>query len=176
MNKKGQFFLIAALVIVAVLVGLGTVYTSVKTQKEDSSVYDLSEEINQEASLVLDNGVFFARSPAQISQSVENLTNFYAASNPGSNLVVVYGDRNSLSIIYYNNTDTGQVGVSSGGTNARLEVKARNVQKGTLYGENNVTVTLLDDVKYSFNLTSGQNFYIVIKKERENEKIIVEQQ
>ncbi len=175
MNKRGQFFLIAALVIVAILVGLGTVYTSVKTQKEDQSVYDLSSEINEEASFVLDNGVFYATSPQQVSTNIENLTNFYAAANPGSNIIVVYGNSTVLNIIYYNNTETGDVGVSSGGADAALTIRARNVQKGTLIPhQQNVTVALSEDATYNFEITSGQNFYLIIKKDREDETIVAE--
>src|SRR3989344_2736787 len=56
MNKRGQFFLIAAVVIAGILIGLGAVYVSLSSQKEDRIVYDLTKEISYEASRVIDKG------------------------------------------------------------------------------------------------------------------------
>ena len=45
MHKKGQFFLIAAIVIIMIVIGLGTIYVSTNSQSEDTQTVDLSEEI-----------------------------------------------------------------------------------------------------------------------------------
>ena len=44
MNKRGQFFLIAAVVVIAILVGLAALYSVADTPQEDSVVFDLSKE------------------------------------------------------------------------------------------------------------------------------------
>ena len=54
MHKRGQFFLIAALVVVGILVGLSIAYTTVRTPREETQIYDLSEEIYYEGAQVID--------------------------------------------------------------------------------------------------------------------------
>lgn len=173
MEKRGQFFLIAALVIVAILFGLGSILVSIKTQREDKRDFDLSKEIKVEASRVIDNGVFLAKTEEKISENVENLTNFYATSNPSSDLVFIYGNQTILYILYYNNTVTGTVGISTGSTPTTLQVVERNKQKSKVTSQTEtVMVTLANNIKYNFDLNLGQNFFLVIKKDRQNERII----
>lgn len=177
MNKRGQFFLIAALVIVAILAGLGVVYTSVNTPKEDKSVYDLSQEINTEASQVIDNGVFSASSSATINGNIDNLTSTYASAYPNSNFVFVYGDASLLHIIYYNNTNAGNIGISTGtGSKSSLTVESRNKLTQDLDNPgDHVIITLGNGINYDYNVTQGQNFYLVIKKDVQNDQIIANQ-
>ena len=171
-KKRGQFFFIAALVIVAILFGLGTVYTSIKSQKEDQSIYDLSKEISIEASQVIDNGVFLAISQEKINENIENLTHYYAELNPNTDLVFIYGNQSLVYLLLYNNTIQGSVGISSGGSPANLQVVGRNTQKSTLSNTDKVTVILPKNINYHFNISQGQNFYIVIKRERANDRTI----
>jgi len=69
MVKKGQVFLIAALVIVSILIGLGAIYNTVNVSAEDIQIYDLSDEISFEASQVLDSGVFHGTDKGKIEEN-----------------------------------------------------------------------------------------------------------
>ena len=45
MNKRGQFFLIAAIIIVGVVVGLASVVNTVRVGGQNEAFYKLAEEI-----------------------------------------------------------------------------------------------------------------------------------
>ena len=71
MDKRGQFFLIAAVVIIGLIIGLSVVYNSVKAPKEDSQVYDLSKEIDYESAQVIDHGTFNALTETAVNAVIK---------------------------------------------------------------------------------------------------------
>jgi len=172
MNKKGEIFLIATLIILSILIGLGAVYTSTKAPKEDIKVYDLTNEITYEASRVIDNGVFTG---ANIETNVKNLTDFYSKSNPDSNFAVVYGDKNSLKAVYYEQTSAGSIGIATGGGTTTQTIYQRTATEETLTLRGNKVVVEFGGNSYSFDVGEGQSFYLVIKKEREDEAFVATQ-
>ncbi|MBI5804347.1 hypothetical protein HY450_03825 [Candidatus Pacearchaeota archaeon] len=172
--KRGQFYLVAALVIIGILATLTTVYNVAKTQREDLTVYDLSTEINYEAAQVIDNGIFTATSDEQIGGNVENLTDFYAEANPTSDLLVIYGNESELTIIFYNNTKIGSVGISFGGVPIDLEIEELRKLKGRIPRDRSgrVQVELNEGIRYTFELNAGQVFFIVLKKEKDEGRYV----
>lgn len=173
MNKRGQFFLIAALVLIAIFVGLGAIYTSSKVSTEDFTVYDLSKEINFESSQVVNTGVLTGLSSTEIINRIKTLSEVYSESNQESDFLLVYGNETELNAFYYNNTETGEIGLSTGAeTSPQITLQAREVTIIREQNQNSLRVLLPNDINYDFNITSGQAFYIIIKKERGDEQIV----
>jgi hypothetical protein len=176
MNKKGQFFLIAALVIVAILFGLSTVYTTVETPSEDQFVYDLSKEIKYESNTVIDSGIFNALTEQQRNENVENLTDHYSSSNLGTDFIVVYGNKTEMTALFYTTQNTGSIGINLGGS----EILSHTVDQTRKYNstfslnetDHEVTVLIDQDVKYTFKVRPGQMFFIILKKERQGEQFV----
>src|SRR3989344_2077065 len=89
MNKRGQFFLIAALVIVVVIIALFTTYNYLKSKPTDSTSLYLAKEIDFEASQVLSAGVLTQQ---EREQKIQDLITFYAKTNPDSDIAIFYID------------------------------------------------------------------------------------
>lgn len=176
MNKKGQFFLIAALVMIAIFIGLGAIYTSSRVSREDLTTYDLSKEINFEASQVVNTGILSGLTSTQIIGKVKSLSDVYSQANQESDFLLVYGNTTELNVFYYNNTETGQIGLSTGTDSyPTLTLHARDVTVVTQNNQQSLKVILPSNISYDFNITSGQTFYIIIKKERGDEQIVAHQ-
>src|SRR3989338_6871101 len=174
-SKKAQFFLIASVVIAFVLLGLGATYVATNSRKEDTRVYDLSKEISFESSKVIDSGVFNALSDAQINENLFNLSVHYAEANPQSDIRIYYGDGEKVYYTIYNTSQIGEVGINTGTTPVFQVIKARSVTNGTGTPSDGTVKLILNqdkDVYYNFNLTSGQNFFIVLKNTREDEATV----
>jgi hypothetical protein len=101
MRKKAQYFLIAALIIAVIIAGFATIYVSTNTPQTDTSVFDLSNEIDYEASQIIYNGVASGLSQAEIQSRIKTLTAFYAKANPDSDLAIYYGDETAINAIIY---------------------------------------------------------------------------
>ena len=167
MKKRGQFFLIASIVIVGILLSLGVVYNIVIAPEEDIQVYDLSEEIDFEASKVIDTGIFYGESTLEISQKVGTLNDAYSISNKDKNFMMVYGNREGANIIKYDNVGRGRVGIKTGSENIKLiisEPKKLKLKRPVYTA--NIRV-LVEEIPYTFELSNSQNFYVVIVKEDE---------
>lgn len=173
-KRRGQFFIIAALVIVAILIGFATIYNFGKAPKEDFRVYDLSDEINYETNQVIDNGVFNGATQEQIATNIENITLFYAKANPESDFIFYYGNKSFINYIIYVRNESGKVGIDFGtGISSSQATYTREVIKGTEIPYGNIVRVVVDeDIFYNFDLKEGQNFYLIIKKQRGQEKFV----
>src|SRR3989344_6842677 len=166
MEKRGQFYLIAALVIVAVIASLTTIYNSARTSEEDISFYDLSNEINFEALQFLDSGFFNGLTEEEINRSLNALIESYAYSNPSTDLVIIYGNRAYVNMIAYIYQVTGTICFF--GESACYE----NIAAPQIFNVEDIPVTngkvtiSLGDSEYTFNVKEeGQNFFLVLKRE-----------
>jgi hypothetical protein len=177
MHKGGQFFLIAALAIVGVLIGLASVYTSAITFPEDTTVYDLSNELGFEGAAVIDHGVFYSLSLQEKIDHLEIITDEYSRLQPATDFIVIYGNSTNLTVSSYTSEDTGSVGLSLGSQNVPLSLaqNRKNVASLNPNGQNKVTI-IVDptdkNIKHSFDLKPGETFFIIAKEEKQGERYV----
>lgn len=179
MNKRGQFFLIAAFVIILILFGLSAIYTTVQTTSTDTAVYDLTKEIKYEANVVIDSGTFNALTEEQKNKNVQNLTDYYASANLGTDFIVIFGNQTSMTALFYKTEDTGSIGIDLG-TGPSVASYAGDLRKYNstfqLGTDNEVTIILDKDqdqeISYTFTVKPGQMFFLILKKERQGEQFV----
>src|SRR3989344_1063007 len=112
MQKRAQFFLIAAFVIVVLILQLSTVYISTQIRKEDRTVYELSDEIDYEVSQIINNGIFQDADDPTVLGRVKEVMAFYAKTNPESDIVIYYGDKDNLKALVYESATCEPQGLS----------------------------------------------------------------
>lgn len=174
MNKRGQFFLIAAVIIISLFASLVVVHNQANAPKEDYLIYDLNREIAYESARNVDTSVYQNDPEAQLNAEIENLTSIYARLNPKTDFVFVYSNESEVVFLQYRNTNTGSVSVSLGGNNVDIPVSEQRFQRATRERttENNLELRLEDNSAYFYSFRDGKNFFALIKKENEEEKFI----
>ena len=173
MNKRGQFFLIAAVVISILVIGAGTIYISTLSSPEETRIYDLSSEIDYEASQVIDSGVLDGKEHGEILVDIKALTTSCAKINPNEDLAIYYGNAaDGVNVIIYNVVDQGGVGFSLGGGTLDLDLTRREVLEGSATPDDGKVKISFGEFSQTFILTEGQNFFIVVKKERGDERTV----
>ena len=173
MNKRAQYFLIAALILSGIILTFGKIYVSSKIEKEDVKVYDLSKEIEYESSQVIDNGIFEQKSQGEVKDDLKNLTAYYSELHPDSDIDVVFGNSSALSLIEYNLT-AGKInelpisigGVQGEGASFSSENQKLNIKISTS-GQNSKTI------ERNVNLNGEQTFYLVVRKKVRGQDVIV---
>jgi len=158
MNKRGQFFLIAALVVIGIIIGLSIAYTTVKTPREETRVFDLSNEIYYEGAQVIDTGILNTDYSGNIQNDIDELIGNYSALYPDSKITVVYG----TSATTYTCSPTGTIGFSNTGVST---CKLNKESTTTTKSDDNKVEVWLGEETYEFELNPGQNFFVVIRKE-----------
>jgi cysteine-rich repeat protein len=100
-EKRGQFFLIAAVVIIVVTVSIVTI--SNYTQKKDTvKLYDLGQELGIESQSVLDYGTYSELNETQMKALMENfIQNYVDYIGETGNLYFVFGNMNKINVIGY---------------------------------------------------------------------------
>lgn len=166
MTKLGQFYLIAAIIIVMAIVGLASVTNYITTEKKPVKFYDLGDELNLESAEVIDYGIY---KQEEISLLMKNFTDNFAQYSKGKeknvDLVFVYGNEENITITIYNPQTTGEVGVSYGGKNFTISggESSEPISESFVPEGSEVHVEILNNT-YNFNLKSGENFFFVIMK------------
>ncbi len=179
MEKRGQFYIIGAIIIITVAIGLASVTNYAQTRKKSAKFYDLSSELNQESSRVVDYGIYNEQYlPMLIEDFTDNyFINYTEEKEKGTELVLVYGNRNNVTVAIYTSEKTGKVDINYGmtsfvhtGTDKYVVNRTSKIPEGDL-----ITVKVLG-VEYNFNLQKGENFFFVITKKTEEETYITKSQ
>jgi hypothetical protein len=165
MNKKGQFFLIAALITVGALFGVTSIINSAQRGDENERFYDLSHEINFETKRVIDYGVYWQDDTNSLVNSF--LVN-YADYIKQDKALFIFGNEQELQGLYFANNPAGVVGLSVGSSPTVVPIQQVTGAVAHVTREGNVVNVKIGEITYTFSLLEGQNFFLVIEKEENN--------
>jgi hypothetical protein len=170
-NKRGQFYLVAAMIIIAIIVGFAAV-TNYAGTKREVRIYDLSEELSIESEQVIDYGIL--SSEENLPLLLENFTEIYDAyTGEGKEIYFIFGNEEGLFGYTYSDLEVGSIDATIGSTSTRVPIIQRNKEEfEPLYDEGKVIVSV-GNITHEFSLKQGQNFYYVISQEIEGEEYVV---
>ncbi len=149
MNKRGQFYLIAAVVIISLIISLVLV-TNYSQKTENVRVYDLAEELKIESGKTLDLGAITG------TYRWNELTQNYS-SYAGNDIRIVFivGNSSIQDVFKYDNG-----------------VKNTTIPRIFVPGNpGNLTITV-DGTNYIFKIRAGQNFYFIMSQNIGEERYV----
>lgn len=116
MNKRAQFFLLAAVIISAVVISLGVNPNRATVSREPNNFYDFSYEVKREAGAVIDweiytfeDGVF----QDDLEEFVDLLAKDIKDKNPDANFKFIYGEGETLVQRDFGESGSGAIAISS---------------------------------------------------------------
>lgn len=173
-DKSGQFYLIAAIIIVIVIIGLSTVTNYVLTKDQPLKFYDLSSEVGEEGSRVVDYGIYNAADiQGKIQTFLSDFLQYSQEKEKDTDFVFIYGNEVVATATTYTAEGTGGVGITYGDQTFTLYGEERYVPE-TVTIQNlreEVGVNLLGR-RYGFTLREGENFLFIISKKRGEETYV----
>ena len=180
LNKKGQFYFIAALAIVAVLIGFTNIANYVKTEKQ-TEIYRLKEEILVEKLAVLDYALYSEETPQNITEILVNFSKAYIQANPETNFYFILGNTTNLTFLAYQNYNSS-VALNSNGAPTEIQLYKKIIEQKTFANTDSAISLILDyslesqdlrnPLAYSFQLKEGINIYFVLSSEKNEERYI----
>lgn len=172
MNKRGQVFLIAALIIAGILISLVKISNQSTSNDEPEAFFDLSDEISFETKRVLDYGIISATT--NISALVSQLLSNYSDSIGNQDVAFIYGNSEGvISAYYYYQTQVHAVTILGGSFVTVTIQNGKPVTAERISGSGQDRVRIrIDEVDYFFDLKPGQNFYFVLAKTEEGDKFV----
>ena len=158
-NRRGQFYLIAALAIVSLAAGLILVTNNASTVQNPGIGY-LKNEIIAESSNIISYGTYNGLSNNQVESMLENLSEYYVNNSAQSNLYFLFGTKSNETFVAYQ---------SQGGYNVSVNgSEIDGIGTGAIYKqiflspENPISIKI-NGTAYTFKLNEGENFHFVVK-------------
>jgi hypothetical protein len=155
MNKRGQFYLIAAIIILSATVGFFVVSNYVSSD-QNSNIYYQKDEIAIESQRVINYGIFNQNTNAQMEKNLYSLANLYINSNQQNNWYFVFNGTSGLNFTAY----------QSFPTKVKIGNSQVNIPKGKVYSQylNSEVSTFsisVNNYNYTFPISSENFFYII---------------
>lgn len=170
MDKRGQFFLIAALIAVGILYGLTIVINVARGGDPNEAFYDLGREVDYETNRVLDYGVFYEKDTEEVFKDF--LTNYsdYIAQEK---VIFVFGNDTDLEAFYFKqNVVKGEFAIGTGGAPISVPIQESTGTFAEVKKEGDNLLVTIEGITYSFKLLKGQKFFFVIIKEEDEEAFV----
>ena len=173
--KRGQFYLLATLIIIIFIIGFVAI-SNYSKKKSYTKIYDLGEELEIESAQVTDYGTYNKKN---LKKLLEDFTEIYSEyAGEGRDLYFVFGDEHNLIITAYKDLQEGEIFVetekdstSSTGYTISVYEKEFTTKNFPISGKDNVRIKI-KDINYNFRLDKNQYFYFVISEEIKGEKHI----
>jgi len=174
-NKRGQIYLVAAIIIVMILAGLISVKTYAVTKTEPRKIKDISSELKEETSRIIDYGIY---SKTHLNDLLNNFdqefSKYFLEKTEETNLVFIYGNKTKLYSVQYNDEYTGAVYATIGDSSPTWTTSEPIINK------TDITTNVIDDkIKinilekdFFFDIREGQVFYFLITQQKDDETII----
>lgn len=168
-GKRGQFYLIAAIVLSAIIVGLSITsnYTTTNQNQNQNELNALSKQVQTESSKTVDYAINNSLNQIQINTLLQNMTQNYINSEKDKDLYFVYGTNSSVTINMWQDNATNVILDGNSITNSS------GAAAGTITPSGSTIVLQIGSYSYSIGLKNGENFYFVISKEAQGERYVV---
>ena len=190
MEKRGQFYIIFAVIIIIVVLGLVTTVNYAVKMKSPVKFYDMSADYEAETTNIIDYGVFSPtmtdeQIKAQIKSFSDEFLTYAQEKDPNLQLVYIYGDATGITVDNYAieggeiRTASTTTGMEAGGENVEstisiqygdktftrdVEEKMRNFKevRQDIVNPGGWVEVELAGVIYSFDLKTNEAFYYVV--------------
>lgn len=172
-NKRGQFYIIAAILILIVVAGIIGVKTYVTTTPEPRGIESIGSELKEESFRVVDYGIYNDKNVTEyLNNFTDNYAPYFLKKTNNANIIFVYGNRSYLYSVKYYNASVGTISATVPGFTGGWYPEGDFVNRTRIIPDpssNNVTVTIFNKT-YIFDLKDkNEMFYFVIVQEKEGE-------
>ncbi len=164
MKKRGQFYILAAIIIISFLIGT-VIYTNyARIKKEKEQIYDLGEELSLETGSVYDYGIY---SQENTEQLIEYWLGNYSEyrGNIAGDWIFIYGNASGITILNFTQKSSGDICIQIPGSNACAEFERTVVGSRRFTPEGTNFTVKFKDFKKTFDLKEGENFFFIISNE-----------
>ena len=191
-RKQAQFFILAAVIIVAVIITLASLTNYATVGEKPKKFYDLSDNINLEGAKLINSQLSQGKNPQEAIGNMTEIFRDYMGKDPEAtaDLVIITGNSSNIDIMVINETTTGGIRVSFGPAQTEVYRGSQLISTLTSAGDNTETevslskelvlliskeqikITLPGEIKQNITLTQGQNFVFFLTKSTEFETYV----
>lgn len=97
-QKRGQFFLLAAVIISVVIISLAATTNRAVVQYKPESFYDFSYQVERETGEVLNYEIYTNINGGSVQQFVSLLSEEISDENPDAEFIFVFGNNSAVTV------------------------------------------------------------------------------
>lgn len=174
MEKRGQFYIISAIIIVLVISGIAGITTYAIIKSNPKNIEKLSLDLQTEAPKIIDYGVYNSKDiiPLLNNFTDEHFGPYFLKKTENANVIFVYGNKSDLYSVTYNTTSTGGIRTSVGSGMTQFISRNSFVERYKVIPNGDKIIVVVQEKEYEFKLTEGQMFYFVMMQEKEGERYV----
>lgn len=169
-NKRGQFYIVAAIIIVLAIAGIASVKTYISVTPKPRSIESMGSELREEGFRIVDYGIYNKENVTKLLNNfTDNYAEYFLKKSGNANVIFVYGNASNLFSAKFDNVSTGRISATIGSSGSTWSMHNNFVNRTKIIPVgNNVTVTIFNN-DYSFDIKNNEMFYFVIVQEKEGE-------
>ena len=169
MNKRGQFYLLATIIIIGLIFSFAAVINF--SQEKTSVNFDyLKDELSIESENVIDDALFNNK---DMKGTLIDFSKTYSTYSEADNLYFIFGNREGITVAGYRKFSDGKIFIDVGSGNQELSfIKKVYNSRDFINPEKDIKI-IVNDVSYDFSLSPGENFYFILSKEIKEDVYIV---
>ncbi len=158
-NKRGQFYLLAAMMIIGLLFGLSIVENKISARAEKEGVKKLGSEVKIETGNVIGHSLFSVKqTETLLDEWTDEYANYSLSIEPDAEWAFAFG-RNPITIVEVKKESTGAVETN---LDTIIEnVKRIRTKKTLTLSDNNISIEFNGRIQ-KFKLENGENFYFIL--------------
>ena len=159
--KRGQFYLVSAIIFVAAVISIIVVYNSAKGGETITSVNDARDEIFIESRKVMGYGEVQGYNQAQFDGLFADFTDRYVDYLEGEKSVYfLFGSTSGMTIAGYQEKAREVIAIS--GSQNTSVTNSKGEFTTSISPQSNKLTLSIDDLQYDFLVLGGQNFYFIV--------------
>lgn len=172
MNKRGQFYIVSAIIIVIIVSSLLSVATYSFFRPGSKTLKDIGSDLREETPRIIDFGIYNNQSLYSLMYNftVNDFALYFLQKTDYSNATFIFGNKTDLYQISYVKGTSGTITLGNSEINV-ITSKGKKEMIKVNPGQNTVSVKILEQT-FEFNLKDNEMFYFVITKENEGEVFI----
>jgi len=180
-TKKGQIYLIAAVVIVGIILALATIINYSK-KKNPIEIYNIGEELGTESVNILEYGTYKQLNNTQMKALLISFIGEYSRYGNIERLYFIFGNLTEIAFVGYHEFIVDRVYVTAGGITTNITIPRQMPDGGEenpvvedIYpnGIENISIEVIR-TNYNFRLRAGENFYFIIFQEEGGEQHVIQ--
>lgn len=179
MNKKGQFYIIAAFVIILLVFGFVNLANKISGEKP-VTIYRLKEEIILEKLHLLDYAMYNNFDDAKKIQALKNFSLDYINSSKENNFYFIYGNKSKLGLTAYQKYSSNiTLNITGNGENHSLTANQiftkefTNVNDKIYISLDTDSQSLINPISYEFSTNNTIDLHFIISAKEGNEVYLI---
>ena len=168
-EKKAQFYLIAAIIISVIILGLVTMSNYARS-RESINIQEVGEELKIESEKVLDYGTYNGLTEDEILNLMETFSKYYINSTGNNgNYYFLFGNSSKVKLVGYSESGT-TISIDTGTGKIPIEIDSGEILSEEFISPSDNIIISIDGTDYNFELKKGKNFYFVVSQNIGDEK------